>query len=197
MTLTERIKRASEALFDLASAEIDRGVIAVRMAGVRLAFRIVGLVLATYGVLGVAGAIAILLAPRIGLTWSVLLVSLVVMGLGGLICAVATGIGRQGAAAAENQARIESAKAAISVALDPPPKPVDPARANDPLHSLKEQVEAAIADPRVLTGAAFAAMSIVGPFRLLKIATKSAGAASAIAAIAAAVKSGRERSQSH
>ncbi len=191
MTIIQRIQRGSEAVYELASAEIDRGVMAIRAAGHRLAFRVVGLVLATYGVLGVAGAIIIALSPHLGLMWSMLLVSLITITVGLLVCAIASGIGRDSASATLNEARIDAAKAKLSVAFDPPPKDPESPHDNDSIHSLKEQVEAALSDPRVLAGAAFAAMSIIGPFRLLKVATRGAGAASAVAALAAAVKSSR------
>lgn len=191
MTIIQRIQRGSEAVYELASAEIDRGVMAIRAAGHRLAFRVVGLVLATYGVLGVAGAIIIALSPHLGLMWSMLLVSLITITVGLLVCLIASGIGRDSASATLNEARIDAAKAKLSVAFDPPPKDPESSPENDSIHSLKEQVEAALSDPRVLAGAAFAAMSIIGPFRLLKVATRGAGAASAVAALAAAVKSSR------
>lgn len=193
MTLAQRIMQGAEAVFEIASAEMDRGLLAARSAGGRLAFRIVGLVLSTYAVVGVAGAIVLALMPHIGLVWSLASVSIAVGLLGGAVCAMASAIGRRREAERKTAARIEEAKARLSLALDPPREDDNgPTRANGD-GSLREQFEELVADPKVLTGAAFAAISILGPGRLLKAATRSAGAASAIAALASAIKSSHSR----
>lgn len=197
MSITQRIQRGSEALFELTSAEINRGVIAVKTAGKRIAVRMVGLVFATFGAIGVAVAIIIALTPHLGLMWSTLLISAIIILIGTAICFVAGAGNRETTSAATNQASIEAAKAKLSMAFDPPPADPSTAGGADADPSLKEQLEAALADPRVLTGAAFAAMSIIGPFRLLKLATRSAGAATAIAALASAVKSSRVKPPQH
>lgn len=199
MTLAQRIMQGAEAVFDIASAEVDRGVLAARSAGGRLAFRIVGLVLLTYAAIGVAGAIVLALLPFLGLVWSLAIVSVSIGLLGGAVCVMASAIGRKREAERRNAARIEEAKARLSLALDPPREgnggggPGSAGRDG----SLREQFEDLVADPKVLTGAAFAAISILGPGRLLKAATRSAGAASAIAALASAIKSSGSRPSGH
>lgn len=193
MSISQRIHRASEAFFNLASAEIDRSMITVRQAGNRLALRIAGLIFAFYGILGMAGAIVLALLPRLGLVWSLLLVSLGIVSIGAVIWAIAAGAWQDRRTAAEAAARVEAAKRDLSVALDPPP---DPAKAGGGFaddHTLREKVEDLVSDPKVLTGAAFAALSILGPGRLLRAATKGAGAASAVAALAAAIKSSKSK----
>ncbi len=189
MTMTERIRRGADAIFELASAELDRCAVSLRNTGNRLVLRLVGLILAAYGVMGVAGACVLLLTPYIGLAGSLLAVGAVVTGGGAAICAVASGAGRKRASIKSTEARIEIAKANLANALDPPSADRSENAQSHSGSTFKDQVEALVGDPRVLTGAAFAALSILGPGRLLKAATRGAGAASAIAALATALKS--------
>ncbi len=189
MTMTERIRRGADAIFELASAELDRGAVSLRNTGNRLVLRLVGLILAAYGVMGVAGACVLLLTPYIGLAGSLLAVGAVVTGGGAAICAVASGAGRKRASVKSTEARIASAKANLANALDPPSADRSENAQSHSGSTIKDQVEALVGDPRVLTGAAFAALSILGPGRLLKTATRGAGAASAIAALSTALKS--------
>ncbi len=193
MSITQRIHRATDALFNLLSAEIDRSMIAARQAGNRLALRLVGLAFAFYGVLGVGGAIVLALYPHIGLVWSLLVVSLGVIAIGAGTWAIAAGAWHDRRTAGDAAARVEAAKQALSVALDPPPESTQPGTAHADEYSLRDKMEELVTDPKVLTGAAFAALSILGPGRLLRAATKGAGAASALAALAAAVKSAKSK----
>lgn len=193
MSISNRIRRASDALFNLVSAEIDRGMIAARHAGSRLALRVVGLILAFYGMLGVAGAIVLALVPHLGLVWSLLAVSLGVLMIGALNWMAATVSSSNRRSATEAAARAEAAKQSLSEALDPPPPSEPSGRSEECESSLRAKVEDLVSDPKVLTGAAFAALSILGPGRLLRAATKGAGAASAIAALAAAMKAAKSK----
>jgi hypothetical protein len=193
MSITQRIHRASDALFSLLSAEIDRSVISARQAGNRLTLRLVGLAFAFYGMLGVGGAIVLALLPHIGLVWSLLVVSLGVIAIGASTCAMAARAWKDRRTTVEAEARVEAARQALSVALDPQADGTPPGAAHANADPLRDRMEELVTNPRVLTGAAFAALSILGPGRLLRAATKGAGAASALAALAAAVKSAKSK----
>lgn len=190
MSITQRLRTGSEAAFDLASAELDRGVANVRRAGETIAIRVAAVLIGCYAMLGLGATSVLALQPVVGLTLSLLIVS----GTTGLLAILLWLVAKSTAPVKAYQSpdeRIASAKARLSEAIDPPPKPDAPSPGVSPasvfpFHS--ERLEALLADPKVLAGMAVAVLGLLGPGRVLTLATKGAGAASAIAAISAAFR---------
>lgn len=190
MSITQRLRSGSEAAFDLASAELDRGVANVRRAGETIAIRVAAALIGCYALLGLGATSVLALQPVVGLTLSLLIVS----GVTGLLAILLWIVSKSDAPAKAYQSpdeRIASAKARLSEAIDPPPKPDAPAPGAGPASAFpfhSERLEALLADPKVLAGMAVAVLGLLGPGRVLTLATKGAGAASAIAAISAAFR---------
>lgn len=190
MSLTQRLRSGSEAAFDLASAEIDRGLEGVRKTGETVAVRLAAVIIGCYAMLGLSATTVIALQPVVGLTLSMLIVS----GATAILALILWLVARPAASVKAYQStdeRVASAKARLSEAIDPPPKedapgaPAAPA-SMFPFHS--ERLEALLGDPKVLAGMAVALVGLLGPGRVLSLATKGAGAASAFAAMSSAFR---------
>lgn len=190
MSITQRLRSGSEAAFDLAGAEIDRGLEGVRKAGETVAVKMAAAIIGCYALLGLAATTVIALIPIVGLTLSMLIVS----GATALLALILWFAVRSPASAKAYQStdeRIASAKARLSDAIDPPPKEGPSAQPSGPASMLpfhSERLEALLSDPKVLAGMAVAALGLLGPGRVISLATKSAGAASAVAAISSAFR---------
>lgn len=190
MSLTQRLRSGSEAAFDLAGAEIDRGLEGVRKTGETVAVRLAAVIIGCYALLGLAATTVIALRPVVGLTLSMLIVS----GATAVLALILWLVARPNAPVKAYQSsdeRVASAKARLSEAIDPPPKEEQqgaPAASASmfPFHS--ERLEALLADPKVLAGMAVALVGLLGPGRVLSLATKGAGAASAFAAMSSAFR---------
>ena len=190
MSITQRLRSGSEAAFDLASAELDRGVANVRRAGETIAIRVAAALIGCYALLGLGATSVLALQPVVGLTLSLLIVS----GVTGILAILLWLVSRSDAppkAYASPDERVASAKARLSEAIDPPPKPDAPEGGQPhasifPFHS--ERLEALLADPKVLAGLGVAVLGLLGPGRVLTLVTKGAGAASAFAAVSAALR---------
>ncbi len=190
MSLTQRLRSGSEAAFDLASAEIDRGLEGVRKTGETVAVRLAAVIIGCYALLGLAATTVIALQPVVGLTLSMLIVSGATAVLALALWLVARPAPSAKAYRSTDE-RVASAKARLSDAIDPPPKEESqtapsPAASMLPFHS--ERLEALLADPKVLVGMAVAVLGLLGPGRVFSLATKGAGAASALAAISSAFR---------
>lgn len=187
MSITQRLRTGSEAAFDLASAEIDRGLDGVRRTGETMAVRLCAAIVGCYALLGLAATTVLALQPVVGLTMSMLIVS----GVTAILAIAMWMVTRSPERAKPYQSspeRIASAKARLAEAIDPPPKAEAPSQPSSsfPFHS--ERLDALLSDPKVLAGMAVAVLGLLGPGRVLTLATKGAGAASAIAAMSAAFR---------
>lgn len=190
MSITKRLRSGSEAAFDLASAEIDRGIEGVRKTGETMAVRMAAAMMGCYALLGLAATTVLALQPVIGLTLSMLIVS----GATALLAIILWLTVKSPAPVQAYQSpeeRVASAKARLSEAIDPPPKEDSPIAPSGPGHAFpfhSERLEALLSDPKVLAGMAVAVLGVLGPGRVLSLATKGAGAASAVAAISSAFR---------
>jgi hypothetical protein len=190
MSITQRLRSGSEAAFDLAGAEIDRGLEGVRKTGEAVAVRMGAMIIGCYALLGLSATAVLALQPVVGLTLSMLIVS----GATAVLALVLWLTVKSPAPAKAYQnpdERVASAKARLADAIDPPPKEEPqgapaPQASMFPFHS--ERLEALVSDPKVLAGMAVALVGLLGPGRVLSLATRGAGAASAIATVTAAFR---------
>lgn len=190
MSITQRLRSGSEAAFDLASAEIDRGLEGVRKTGETVAVRMAAMIIGCYALLGLAATTVIALQPVVGLTLSMLIVS----GATGALAIILWLTVKSPAPVKAYQnpdERVASAKARLADAIDPPPKE-EPQGVPNPQGSASlfhsDRLEALMSDPKVLAGMAVALVGLLGPGRVLSLATRGAGAASAIATVTAAFR---------
>lgn len=185
MALFDRLARVGDAASDVASAHLDLAASSAR-AAVRNALLLAAAgALAGIGALTAAAAGVLALIPLIGVVGALLVIAgvLLVLAIAFWLWARSGSASEKPPTVEESRQRVAVAKAQLADAVTPD-APEDPAQEQpQPTIPGRSAIDAALANPKLLTSAGFAAVTLFGPGRLLKIAARGAATAAAISTV--------------
>lgn len=192
--MLERLGTITEAATGILEAKAQLAIRDLERVGARTGAYIAGGTVMALGACIVLAGIAVLLADLVGAGPALLIVGVLAL-VGGFVMvrsfSPTRDTGKSRPSREELELQVQQNLEALRAATAPPPAPCDePAKGGMP--SAEEFIGAVKQNPQVLASAAFAALSILGPARSLKILGTTATAAGVAASIGKAVKNLRD-----